>query len=249
MTVSVAIAVAASGCGGGDSSTAGAPPRSSAIELAAGTAPSVELCGFGEVGGAQASGAVKNEPPAPGVYQYATTGTERGKPLPARTNTTVTPGTARAGLTCFGSEHRYTPKVRTADVYILRGEDIYIVADGFVTPNYVQSVKPRPAILALSGTQQAWRGTFAGATSGTYSVEIVGRRTFTIGGKRVKAVGLSSTATFRGETTGSQKRETWLATGRALVVRETGTSVLQLGGDVERLSYTDRLLSLEPSGG
>jgi hypothetical protein len=232
------------GCGGGDS-TADDAPATQRIELSAAAAPSQELCGFGELRGPEAKGAPGNDPPAAGVYAYATA----GKGLPQRTESTVTPSTKQGGITCFGSDHRYTKTTRTADVYLLRGEDIYIVADGFDTPHFVQSVKPRPAILALSGTQQEWRGTFAGATSGTYSVEIVGRRTFTIGGKRVKAVGLSSRATFRGETTGTQRRTTWLATGRALVVRETGSSVLHFGGDVERLSYSDRLLSLEPKAG
>jgi hypothetical protein len=229
--VALAIGMTA-GCGGSDESSS-EPPPSTRIELSAGAAPSAEQCGFAELK-ADATGEPRNSAPQPGVYEYAST---------------VTPSTKRAGVTCFGSEHRYTDRVRTANVYILRGEDIYIVADGFDTPNFVQTVLPRPAILALSGTQEQWSGTFAGATSGTYSVEIVGRRAFTIGGRKVKTVGLSSRATFKGETEGSQQRETWLAVDRAIVVREKGTSVLRLGGDTERLSYTSTLKSLTPEAG
>ena len=152
------------------------------------------------------------------------------------------------GLTCFGVEHRHSPTTRTADVYVLRGEDIYIVAVGFTTPGYVQTVLPRPAILALSGTSTRWSGSFSGRTSGTYRVEIPGRRTMRVGGRSVKVVQLTSSATFRGELTGSQTTSTWLAADRSLIVEETGTSSLRFGGDEERLTYRNRLVSLTPRG-
>ena len=251
---SLSLVGVATGCGGGGSSSK--QPATNALVLNPGSAPTASQCGFDQLRGSATSARGKTLPPAPGAYGYTTQGSEsvpgqtgRLRPLPRTSDSLVTPVRRSGGLTCFGMEHRHSPSTRTANVYVLRGEDIYIVAVGFTTPSYVQTVLPRPAILALSGTSTRWSGSFSGRTSGTYQVEIAGRRTIRVGGRSVKVVQLASSATFTGELTGSQKTSTLLATDRSLIVQETGTSNLRFGGDEERLNYRDRLVSLTPGGG
>jgi hypothetical protein len=244
------VGVVAVGCGGGSKKDDPAPAR---LDLTPGAPPSAAQCGFDSIGDAARDGSGSTTPPKAGAYSYSTTGRETTEdggtaPLAQTTTAIVTPTRRTGGLTCFGSERRLSTRTELADVYLLRGEDIYLVGLGVATPNLVETIAPRPAILALSGSQSSWTGAFRGNTAGTYKVELLGRRTFRVGGKSVKTVGLDSRATFTGETTGSQKRTTWIATDQALIVQETGRFELKLGGSVERLAYSSRLESLEPGG-
>ena len=252
MTI-VAIPLLTAGCGG-DSDAKSEPD---ALVLKAGSPPSVRDCAFEDADsiGRAAPGSGRIAAPAPGVYLYSTSGTEtvpggeRPEPLPHQTESLVTPSRRANDLTCFGSERRLSDRTRIPEVYVLRGEDVYITALGFDTPNLVQAFNPRPAVLALSGSTSSWNGTFTGSTSGSYRVEIVGRRTFRIGGKSVKAVGLQSDATYTGEATGTRRTETWLAVDQSLVIEEQGTSTVKVGGGTERLKYRVKLLSLTPGAG
>jgi hypothetical protein len=246
-----ALPLAFSACG--DSGSAGAP-KSNRLALSASKAPTAAQCGFAGRG-SPGRVAASSRAPAPGSYSYATTARETvpgqggTRPLPARSDSVITPTRLRGNLVCFGALRRYSSPTRTADVYLRRGDDIYLVALGFDTPSFVLTVLPRPAILALSGSSTTWSGGFTGRTRGSYRVEIVGRRTFKIGNKLVKAVGVRSSAAFRGEADGTQRGVTWLAIARPLVVAESGRSVLRFGGDEERLSFSSRLLSLTPGAG
>jgi hypothetical protein len=78
-------------------------------------------------------------------------------------------------------------------------------------------------------------------------VEILGRRRFDVGGEPVTAVGLRTRATYRGDVVGEQSTRSWLATDRSLVIAESGRSVMRLAGAEQRLSYRNRLLSLQPT--
>lgn len=252
----VSIALLIAGCGGDSDADSGSDEGGGALVLKAGTPPSESDCAFddaGSVGGAGGDGSIRA--PDPGTYRYSTSGTETvpggegAKPLPRETETLVTPAREKEGLTCFGSERTLSERTRIPEVYVLRGEDVYITALGFDTPNLVESFNPRPAVLALSGSQSSWTGGFKGTTSGSYRVEIIGRRTLTIGGTKVKAVGLESTATYQGEATGTRRTVTWLAIDRSLVLQEEGTSTIEVGGGSERLEYRTRLLSMKPEAG
>jgi hypothetical protein len=128
----------------------------------------------------------------------------------------------------------------------VRGDSLYVVGVGVSTPNLVHRIRPRPAILGLSDTQTSWHGVFAGATSGRYDVEVLGRRRFEVAGETVTGLGLRMSATYHGDVEGRQRTDTWLASDRALVLAESGRSVLRLGGAEQRLDYRNRLLSLEP---
>lgn len=242
----MSLVVALAGCGGSKE-----PSASQALTLSSATPPTAQACGFNELGSSSTSSNNGTaSPPLPGTYRYATSGslTTSGQGqtvFPRQTTAVATPSRRDGGLTCFGIEHRYAPNVDAVDVYLLRGGDIYIVAIGFNTPSDVETIRPRPAILALSATQTSWAGAFAGETTGSYSVTIVGRRPFEVGGRRVPAVGLLSRATYRGAASGTQTARTWLATDRsAMVVTEVGRSSLQYG---EQLTYRSTLLSAVPA--
>ena len=254
--LATAVALPLAGLAGGCGDSKKEEPATARLDLTPGAPPPAARCGFDEIGSlgdAARSGRGSTTPPEAGAYTYSTTGRETtedgGSATLANTTTAVVTPTRRAGgLTCFGSARRLSARTELAEVYLLRGEDIYLVALGVATPNLVETIEPRPAILALSGSTSSWTGEFRGDTSGSYQVEILGRRTFSIGGRKVKTVGLDSRATFTGETNGSQKRTTWIATDRALIVQETGSLELKLGGSVEQLGYSSRLKSLEPGG-
>jgi len=240
------------GCG---ASGRGSPkaPATNRLVLQAGAAPSSGECGFGELRGPQRGAGGATTAPSAGTYTYDLSGTETvpgtgQRRLPATSTSLVTPTARSQGVSCFGVHSRYSDRFSTSRVYLIRGDDVYIAASGFDTPNFVATILPRPAILAVAGAGTRWSGAFGGRTSGTYSVEILGRRAIAVGGQNVKAVELSSTARFRGEVDGTQKVDTWLAEGRSLVLREKSSSDLRFGGATERLSYRVSLRSLTPGG-
>jgi hypothetical protein len=189
-----------------------------------------------------------------GVYRYAVTGTETvpgsgGKQkLPPVSESTVSPSVQKSGISCFGVENRYSPRTANARVYLIRGDDVYVVAAGFNTQNFVATVLPRPAILAVAASGTRWSGSFTGRTSGTYRVEILERGSINVGGRSLKAVRLSSKAIFHGDVEGSQTADTWLAENRSLVLREKSTVHLRFGGDTEALRYNAELRSPTPAG-
>jgi hypothetical protein len=249
MCLALPLAGSAAGCGDDQKTPDPTSPR-----LTAGSAPSARACGFDGPSSAPAAGRPASSPPRAGAYRYTTRGTGtvpgagRERRLPGTTIARVSPVSREPGLACFTVERRYSPDATTQNVIVLRGEDVYITGLGFETPSSVRSVLPRPAVLALSGNQTAWSGTFRGSTSGSYEVEIVGRRRFDVGGRSVEAVGLESRASYTGELEGSQRATTWFATGRsALVVEESGETTVNFGGDRERLRFRSHLESLDPS--
>lgn len=252
MMTLAATALAATGCGGGSDDK---PAPQQGLRLSAASAPSVADCAFEDAKSLDrpASGGDPIEAPAPGTYSYETRGTEAvpgesRRPLPATTKVSVTPSRRSGGLSCVGFVRRWSDRTTTSEVYVLRGEDVYVTAIGLDTPNQVESVAPRPAILALSGSGTAWKGAFAGDTTGSYEMEIIGRRTVRVGGESVRAVGIETRARYSGDAAGSRRTTSWLALDRALVLSEEGDSSLRVGGGDEKLSYTTKLTSLEASG-
>jgi hypothetical protein len=237
------------GCGGTDDAPAA---KSNRLVLASGSAPSTEQCGFSELGTAESDARTKTlRPPKVGTYRYETTGTEsapnEGKTkLGPENDIVVTPARTDGDLACFGFDRQYSAATDVTNVYIQRGEDTYITAVGLATPNYVTTIEPRPAILASAGSGTRWSGEFSGPTSGSYVVEIFARRTISVGGERVEAVGLASHATYQGETEGSQDARTWLAVDRPLILADRGRLVIRVGSATNRIDYETRLTSLEP---
>ena len=251
----LSICALTAGCGGSDDDAPAA--EAGALVLEAGSPPSERDCGFEDAASVEpaAPGSERVEAPEPGVYRYATTGTETvpgeagARRLPRESEALVTPSRTLKGVTCFGSQRTFSDRTRIPEVYVLRGEDVYITALGFDTPNLVESFNPRPAVLAVSGTETVWSGSFKGSTSGDYRVEIIGRRNLRIGGKSVRAVGLRSDANYQGEAEGSRRTTTWLAADRSMVLQEEGESVLVVGGGEQRLRYRTKLVSLTPEAG
>jgi hypothetical protein len=246
-----AISVLATGCGGGsDDDDSGTP---AGLRLTPGTPPSVNDCGFEDAKSLQGepSDAEPLAVPQAGTYRYRTRGAETTpddgvRNLPATTTLTVTPPRRSGRLTCVGFIREWSDRTTTYDVYVLRGEDVYVTALGLDTPNSVESARPRPAILALSGSGTTWKGSFSGATSGSYEMEILRRDTLSIGGERVRAVQVASKATYRGETTGTRETTTWLGVDRPLVLIENGNQTLRVGGGDQQLRYTTTLTALRP---
>ena len=253
--LALGLAAGAAGCG-----AAGPEARlgSTDIALSRSAPPSAGTCGFGDAAAlreAAATATVRpSAAPLPGAYLYATRGSTSDpevatgtRPLPSRSTAVVTPARTAAGLRCFGRRLSFERHTDTSNVYVVRGDDLYVVGVGVGTPHLVQRVLPRPAILGLSGHETRWAGAFRGRTSGTYDVEVLGRRSFRVGDRTVTAVGVASRATYRGEVEGEQTSRAWMTTGRSLVVAESGRSVLRIGGAEERLEYRNRLLSLQPT--
>lgn len=238
------------GCGGdgGDAPAA----ESNRLTLTAGDPPSVEQCGFSELGSDESGSPAKTlPPPEPGTYKYETTGTES---VPNEGTTklgpvdeiVVTPDRTEGNLACFGFDRRYSPQTSISNVYIQRGEDTYITGVGLATSNYVTTIEPRPAILASAGSGTRWEGKFSGETSGGYEVEIIARKEISVGGESVEAVGLESRATYNGETEGSQIAETWLAVDRPLILADKGKLTIRVGSATNRIEYDSRLTSMTP---
>lgn len=245
------ITVLAAACGGGSDKDDSKPPEG--LRLTAGTPPSVEDCGFEDAESLQAdgSGGETLAAPSPGTYTYRSRGAETvpgegPRDLPSSTRLTVTPPRRDGNLSCVGFIRRWSDRTTTYDVYVLRGEDVYVTALGLDTPNSVESARPRPAILALSGSGTTWKGGFGGDTEGSYNMEILRRGTLSIAGERVRAVQVSSTATYRGGTTGRRRTTAWLGVDRPLILSEDGEQTLQVGGGEEQLRYSTTLTALRP---
>jgi hypothetical protein len=239
----------ASGCGGDDDAPAAESTR---LSLTAGSAPTAQQCGLSQLDAKDPAARGKTlEPPEAGTYTYRTKGSETASnegrtQLDPINDLFVTPPLKEGDLTCFGFEREFSPTTAVTNVYIQRGEDTYISAIGVATANYVTTIEPRPAILAVAGAGTRWSGEFSGTTSGTYEVEIFDRRPISVGGERVDAVGLDSHATYHGETEGSQDARTWLAADRPLILSERAQLVIKVGSATNRIEYESELTSLDP---
>ena len=252
-----AVAMIATGCG---AAPGGTGAQSEDLPLSVEAPPTASACGFDDGVALREAAALRSGPaaatPLPGAYRYATHGVTSDpdaaggvRALPGRTTAVVTPARTAAGLRCFGRRHRLAPYTDAANVYVVRGQDVYVVGVGIATPHLVERVTPRPAILGASDTETRWSGAFRGPTSGTYAVEVLGRRRIRVGDRVVSAVGVRSTAIYRGQVTGEQVSRSWVTPGRSLVVAESARSALRIGGAEERLRYRSRLLSLLPDPG
>lgn len=238
-------ATAAAGCGGGEEE------KSQGITLVRPATPSTAQC---KVGAARAKGRAPRAPKA-GTYAYETRGKRvlisdkyESTPLAPQTETVITQARREDGSICFASQRRYARDFGDTATLVAAGQSVYLTQLRFQVGGYIKTVVPKPPALVASRSKLDWSGRFRGRTSGTYRGEIVGRKRMRVGGKSVRAVGVVTRTTYRGEIKGSQLSTTWFSPKDNLVVAETVTQQRTFGLDRLRLTYKSRLKSLKPAG-
>jgi hypothetical protein len=238
-------------CGGGDDEPA---PGAEGASAAAPEPPDAERCAAEALRTSVRPGALV---PGAGTYEVAVRGTStlieaggqsRPEALPRRGKVVVTPARSFGNVRCFTTQTIRGP-LRTDATFAVRGEDIYLTASEFDNGASRTSVAPSPPILAVRGGELEWSGTFSGPTRGTYRASAIGRRTMTVGGERVRVVGISSQTSFDGEQRGTDDSTRWVSLRDNLVVLEEAASEISSGGDRLRLRARTQLLSLRPSSG
>lgn len=232
------------GCGGEDT-----PSQTATIELEAPRTPTAAQCGLDN----SDSQAGKESPPKPGTYDYATTGTrsvigesEPPTELPSATQLVVTTALEQGAQACFISQHRLEDNLGETGVFVISGEDTFVRSAEFQVGADISEVIPDPPILALSGSELEWSGTFDGATRGRYAASIAGRKTFRIGGERVEAVGVETRTSYAGEIEGVERATRWLDSKTRLIIAEEVLQERTFGLDRLRLKYKSKLKSLTP---
>lgn len=247
----VAIAIALGGCGGGGSSGAGAGNGAVAIQVPG--RPSAADCGFDAKSSTAAAHPKTKKPPAPGVYRYAVAGTQavpgsgvRVSDLPARGDLFVAPSRRHRGLICFTVQRRFSPDVANTSTYVIRGNDVYLVGLLIQALGESQTIRPDPPVLSVSEKGSSWSGRFGGSTAGSYQFSGLGKRTFRVGSRPLRAVGISSVVSYSGDVAGSQRSTTWISLHHEVVVAEAFRSRQRLGVSSLRLRSRSQLLSLDP---
>lgn len=239
--------LAAVGCGG---SSSGAESRD---PIGLPSRPSAADCGFRDGVGGGASAKKTKSPPTPGVYRYGVAGVQvvpgagvRARDLPARGELFVTPARRRHGLVCFSVQRRFSADVANTSTYVIRGRDVYLVGLLIEALGESQVVRPDPPVLTVSDKGSSWSGRFGGSTYGSYSFTALGERTFRVGSKPLRAVGVSSAVSYRGGVFGAQQSTLWISPRREVVVSESFRSRQRLGVSSLRLRSRSHLLSLQP---
>lgn len=192
--------------------------------------------------------------PTAGIYRYSTTGSQvvpgaglRVKDLPSYSELLVTPSRKVREVTCFRVQRRFAPDIANTSTYVVRGENVYLVGLLIQVLGESQEVRPNPPVLFASNSGSSWSGQFGGSTYGSYAFSALGKRTYQVGTKRVRAVGMSSSVSFQGEVRGTQAATAWISLDDNVVVAEKVKSRQDFGVSALHLHSRSHLISLQPT--
>lgn len=225
--------------------------------LALPSQPSAKSCGIGRSSQHHPSEVNRSRnrqsPPPAGIYRYRTRGRSgvpseavRVKDLPPITELVVTKARRFQGLRCFRMQKRYTPRLANTETYVIRGNELYLVGLRIEALGRSQEVRPVPAVLFGGNSGSKWSGQFSGTTSGSYVVTGLGERSYRLGTKKLKVIGLKSSVSYRGAVSGTQTMTAWVSLGRRVIVAEKVVSRQRLGVSEVMLSLRRRLLAPNP---
>ncbi len=253
IAIAIALPAAVAGCGGGGGGGSGPGGGKDPAAIQVPGRPSAADCGFAAPTGKVSGGKKKKSPPAPGVYRYAVAGTQalpgsgvRVKDLPPRGDLYVAPARRHAGLICFTAQRRFSAEVANTSTYVIRGNDVYLVGLRIQALGESHLIHPDPPVLTVSDKGSSWSGRFGGSTAGSYQFSGLGKRTFRVGSRPLRAVGISSVVSYSGAVAGTQRSTTWISLHHEVVVAEAFRSQQRLGVSSLRLHSHSHLLSLDP---
>jgi len=243
-------AMVLAGCGASDSGDSNA-------SITEPVKPSAEDCGFVAAPPSAQSEKRRSsgrEPvPGAGIYRYSTTGSQvvpgaglRGKNLPSYSELVVTPAREVQEVTCFRVQRRFASDIANTSTYVVRGENVYLVSLLIQVLGESQEVRPIPPVLFASNSGSSWSGQFGGSTYGSYAFSALGNRTYRVGAKRVRAVGVSSSVSYQGEVRGTQAATAWISLDDNVVVAERVKSRQDFGVSALQLRSRSHLISLQP---
>jgi hypothetical protein len=190
-------------------------------------------------------------PPEPGAYLYEVKGTQaipgqalRVKNLPHRSELVVTPARKIKRGSCFRVQMRVSPDLAITRTYVIQGEDIYLAS--LVTQAFGESqeIRPSPPVLSATNSGSKWSGQFGGPTYGAYTFSGLGKRIFRVGQARIRAVGISSSVSYRGAFIGRQVATAWIAIQEKLIVAERLRSRQEFGATTLKVRSSSHLVSL-----
>jgi hypothetical protein len=170
----------------------------------------------------------------------------RVKNLSPRGDLYVAPSRRHGGLVCFTVQRRFSPEVANTSTYVIRGDSVYLVTLKIQALGESHLIHPDPPVLTVSDKGSSWSGRFGGSTAGSYKFSGLGKRTFRVGSRPLRAVGISSAVSYRGAVAGSQRSTTWVSLHHEVVVAESFRSRQRLGVSSLRLRSRSHLLSLDP---
>ena len=201
--------------------------------------------------GSDGAPAATESPPEAGTYEYELEGTQvipgqalRVKNLPDRSELVITPAREGADGSCFRVQTRISGDLAITRTYVIEGENIYLVSVVTDAFGESQEVEPNPPVLSATNSASKWSGQFGGPTYGAYRFSALGNRTFRIGQAKIRAVGISSSVSYRGAFIGSQVAIAWIALEKRLVVAEQLRSRQEFGATTLKLHSASRLMSL-----
>jgi hypothetical protein len=221
------------------------------------TRPSVKDCGHAlaslRMQGKEKRRSSAESPPLPGIYRYDMTGSQavpgaalRAKELPAHTKLFVTPSRKIGNATCFKVQKRFASDIANTSTYVIRGENIYLVSLLIQALGESQEIRPNPAVLSASSAGSSWSGQFGGATYGSYTFSVLGKQTYRVGARRLRAIGISSSVSYRGAVSGTQVATAWISLDHDVVVAEKVKSRQNFGVSALHLRSRSHLISLQP---
>jgi hypothetical protein len=274
---SLALFVAGCGSDDDDSGSASTSPSTSASKPAGDTASEVALAGPPSAPTAGECDAVAKKlpakqapgvkPPAAGTYTYDTKGTI-AKPgggkiqLPSESKVIVTEPTKSGNIVCFRAQLAYGSEAEGTGTLAVRGKQSFAVDAEFTAAGQRSTVQPEPPYpspaagdLSASGSYQGTvefegpSGKATGPVQGRYAYDTIGRKEMTVGGEKVKVVGIEARGSFRGENgSGTDQRTEWISVADRVVVAETVEQVRTTGDQTVRTSFKSKLQSLTPTG-
>jgi len=193
--------------------------------------------------------------PRAGTYVYETNGssatlrdgkvTERLR-LAKRSKMIVT-APARVGrLRCFRVQRRLADAVADTVTVVVRGSEAWTTGTELQAGGDLVDVLPRPPVRTLASDDLEWSGAFGGRTRGVYRASVLGRRRFTVGHRRVRAIGVDMRLAYRGDVDGTQRSVIWSSLEDNVALTERVTIDRRFGLDRHRIHYTSELSSLRP---
>ncbi len=158
----------------------------------------------------------------------------------------VTPVRRIGKLRCFRVRRTLLKDVSETATLVVRGHRVYLTQGKSILGGQQTGYDPDPPVVVLDPDRTSLEGSFEGRTSGRYKAVYLGRRRFTIAGRRVRAAGGRLTLASTGEQVGTQRSTQWVDPHSKVVVLEVVKQRRSFGVDELFLDYRARPRKLTP---
>lgn len=173
----------------------------------------------------------------------------------------MTPARRVEHVVCVRIQSRFGPQEAATGLIAVRGSQEFSL-DGVISIGQLRlTIHPSaPALIGDAGSlnssgsdtatveAQGPDGSFSGPVTGTYRMDVLGFRRFSVGGLKLRALGLQLRSAYKGQgVAGTQESVQWVSLQHRLLVAQTVWSEQAVGSRIVHLNYRSILRAPQPA--